>query len=364
MITAKLSAATLSPAAAGKAAAKARSSNGRRSVRPVQAELAPALEEGRRTTFLVGTPFSGSTLLGNCLNAHPSIFFAGEIARLTAFRRADDAVTEGEEGCRLCAARGEHECPAWPRDFSAALAPLADIARYRAILDHAKAPILVDSSKGVDWLNALHDAGLTAGVTAIICARNPFAVAHSRAQGEPRVNPTAAAIAWREFYVQAIRSLARRGIPSLVVRYETFAFDPAATLRRICDFLGLPVDPGMMTYWETPSHAIGGSGHAFVRDANFTAAALNEREADALSYFADKPFGGWVDDRWTQGLSDEEMRQIMAVPTLNDVAALLGYDLSWFIGERVRLMTERKLRDASRQRAANSPAAAPEAKAA
>src|SRR5216683_4080057 len=101
----------------------------------------------RQAAFLIGTYFSGSTLLGNCLNAHPSIFFAGEIDRLEAFRRDPDWAHARERGCRLCSTEGEYDCPAWPRAFLDALTPLDDISRYRAVLDRTQAPILLDGSK-------------------------------------------------------------------------------------------------------------------------------------------------------------------------------------------------------------------------
>src|SRR6266849_437960 len=150
-------------------------------------------ETGSHAAFLIGTYFSGSTLLGNCLNAHPSIFFAGEIDRLEAFRRDPDWAHARERGCRLCSTEGEYDCPAWPRAFLDALTPLDDISRYRAVLDRTQAPILLDGSKRLDWLRSLHDAGLTSGVSVIICTRNPFAFANSVNFGATSGNPTRAA---------------------------------------------------------------------------------------------------------------------------------------------------------------------------
>jgi hypothetical protein len=309
----------------------------------------------RQVAFLVGTYFSGSTLLGNCLNAHPSIFFAGEIDRLEAFRREPDWTHKRESGCRLCATQAEHDCPAWPSDFLEKIRPLDDISAYRAVIQRTEASILLDGSKRIDWLNGLYDSGLKSNVKAIICTRTPFSFAKSCDGGAQRLPPMAAAASWRDFYLHTLRSLAGRGIPSLVVRYEDFAFNPEPSVRRICEFLNIPFDPITLTYWQVPSHAVGGNGGAYMRDANFKPSALDKNEEWKLNYFSNKPFGGWIEDKWIYGLTDESVRQIMSVPMLNDVASLFGYDLTWFLTERTRIRTENSLRQASRAAAIQAP---------
>src|SRR5216683_4907872 len=111
-------------------------------------------ETGSHAAFLIGTYFSGSTLLGNCLNAHPSIFFAGEIDRLEAFRREPDWTHGRERGCRLCSTQAEHDCPAWPSEFLEKIRALDDISAYRAVIERNEAPILDRKSTR---LNSSHD---------------------------------------------------------------------------------------------------------------------------------------------------------------------------------------------------------------
>ena len=53
---------------------------------------------------------------------------------------------------------------------------------------------------------------------------------------------------WR-LEVRAARALGRRAAPRyLEVRYEELVADPAAALRRICDFAALPFEPAMLEY--------------------------------------------------------------------------------------------------------------------
>jgi hypothetical protein len=320
------------PALGKGAAAK----NGRRAARP-----------SHQLVFLIGTYFSGSTLLGNCLNAHPSIFFAGEVDRLEAFRREPDWTHQREKGCRLCSTQAESNCPAWPSEFLEKIRPLDDLSAYRAVIERTEAPILLDGSKRIDWLNSLYDSGLKSNVKAIICARTPFSFAKSSDGGTQPIGPMAAATSWRDFYLHALRSLAGRGIPSLVVRYEDFAFKPEPSIRRVCEFLNIPFDPVTLNYWQVPSHAVGGNGGAYLRNTNFTPSALDKDEKWKLDYFSNKPFGGWIEDKWIDGLTDAAVRQIMSVPMLNDVASLLGYDLAWFLAERTRIRTEIDMRRAA-----------------
>ncbi|HEX2313665.1 MAG TPA: sulfotransferase [Thermomonospora sp.] len=48
-------------------------------------------------------------------------------------------------------------------------------------------------------------------------------------------------------YVSALQR-AREVLPGLTVRYEELTADPAAVLRRICEHLGVPWEPGMLDY--------------------------------------------------------------------------------------------------------------------
>lgn len=292
-----------------------------------------------RTAFIIGTSFSGSTLLGTCLNAHPDIFYAGEIERLEGFLKDPSRSGYQESGCRICATKDEYDCPAWSADFLQAIRPLDELAKYHAVLDRIEAPILIDGSKRIDWLNRLYDAGLSSRVSAIVVARTPFAFANS-ATGTG-TSAAAAAVRWRDNYIHVFRSLAGRNIPFMVVRYEDFAFTPEPSIRRICDFLNIPFDTQTMRYWDVPCHAVGGNSGAYLRDRGFKSSTLDNTEAWKIDYFANKPFGGWVEDKWIFDLSDDAICQIMGVPMLSDIASMLGYSLAWFAAERMRIRSKR-----------------------
>jgi hypothetical protein len=98
----------------------------------------------------------------------------------------------------------------------------------------------------------------------------------------------------------------------------------------------------MMTFWTTPSHAVGGNVGAYLRDPNFHASTLSQDEVWKVDYFGRRPFGGWVEDKWMYNLDEGAICRMMSVPFLGEVASLLGYDLSWFIQERIRILAQPK----------------------
>jgi hypothetical protein len=60
------------------------------------------------------------------------------------------------------------------------------------------------------------------------------------------------------------------------VRYEELTTDPAGTVRRLCDFLGLPFEPAMLEYWAHEHHPIAGNAGAH-------SLVIRERERRGLS---------------------------------------------------------------------------------
>src|SRR5260221_4347894 len=124
---------------------------------------------GRQAVFLIGTYFSGSTLLGNCLNAHPSIFFAGEIDRLEAFRREPDWTHQRERGCRLCSTQAEAICSSWPSELLENIRPVDDISPYRAGIDLTEAPILLHGSKPINCVISRYRSGRNSKLHVVRC---------------------------------------------------------------------------------------------------------------------------------------------------------------------------------------------------
>src|SRR5262249_9149374 len=79
--------------------AAARSSGARR----IGRMLTSGMPGGPIDVFILGSVFSGSTVVGNALGIHPEAFFAGEVAALPAYSEAYQ-VMHAIDGCLGCAA--------------------------------------------------------------------------------------------------------------------------------------------------------------------------------------------------------------------------------------------------------------------
>ena len=274
--------------------------------------------------YIIGPPYSGSTLLGNALNGHPQVFHSGEVSRLPAFGVGPPA-TE----CMLCRVL-DRACPVWDHglvDRIAAGPPAASVGLIREVTG---APTIVDSSKHVEWLRRVMRRSDDSDVRVILTLRRPYAFAASvrRTDGMP---PWQAANMWRDTVYDALRELGRQGIPFMIVRYEEFASLPERSLRRICSFLGLEFDTRCLRFWEVASHALGGNPHAYVWYPDYVERVSFESEfaADRATAedFSARRFGGWADVRWRSELSADDMREVRSTPLLADLVELVGYDL-------------------------------------
>lgn len=293
-------------------------------------KLETAMAAAQRDVFLLGTGFSGSTLLGNALNGHPEMSYAGEVSRLPFFGEGVPF-----EGCFLCHARHE-DCPVFSPSTLRQLEAHGPASAMGILREAFGTPIVVDGSKSSKWFEEIQkQGGIRNDTRVLLTVRNPFAFAFS-ARKNSGTTADRAARDWRTAMFNLMRRLNRLGVPYLVVRYEDFAYDPEPTLRRVCDFLGTGFSPSMLRFWETPIHAVGGNPGAYVWYGFEDIKHLfptEEWRAGARDY-SKRQFGGWVDDKWTRKLPEEDVRTIAALPGLVDMAALAGYRVPELLNRR------------------------------
>jgi hypothetical protein len=79
--------------------------------------------------------------------------------------------------------------------------------------------------------------------------RHPVSVARSWHEADPSRRPMNRAVQHTLKYMVAVERMRRR-LPGLTVRYEDLTTDPTAETRRICDFLDVPWEPGMISYGQ------------------------------------------------------------------------------------------------------------------
>jgi hypothetical protein len=311
--------------------------------------------------YLGGLGRSGTTLLERLLGELPGAVSLGEVVHLW-----ERGVVDGERcGC------GEsfHDCPFWSEVGKVAFGgwDRVDIERFRAVrasLDRIRhiptlalptlpaatrrrldayvshytrlyravrqvsgAPVLIDSSKHASLAFCLRWAGereLELRVLHVV--RDSRGVAYSWTK---RVRRPEAVDRGTEFMAQwspgkaaahwnaengAFALLARRGVPTTLVRYEEFLRTPIESLRRIARFAGLPADDAALTFLTAA-----GGGVTARLSANHTASGNPMR-------FQTGPILLRSDDSWRTRLALTDRRRVTAItfPLLRHYGYLRG----------------------------------------
>lgn len=287
-----------------------------------------------RSIFIVGSSFCGSTIIGNTLNSHPQIFHAGEVDRLSLFRRYQGAdETYLLDSCGLCGLNEPAHCPVWGELPPAPATPEEAVDVYRQLMSRSGKEVVLDGSKNVDWLTHLHDHGLK-NTSAILLSRNPlaFAKSHGDATGAPVWQGVEI---WRNIYNHTLRALMKRQIPFIALRHADLLKDPAWFYDRILKFAGLGGAVERDAYFKFETHALGGNVGAFVRYQGFDAARYKAREAQGNRPLGameieekrarQKRGGAWQDSGWMEAIPDGEAGAALNLPGVADIMSLLGY---------------------------------------
>lgn len=137
---------------------------------------------------------------------------------------------------------------------------------YRAVAEVSGARVLIDSSKQASlasclrWATTGSEAAERIDLRVLHVVRDSRGVAYSWTK---KVRRPEAVTGGEEFMAQwspakaaaywnaengAFALLARRGVPTMLVRYEEFLRAPIASLRRIAEFAGLPGDDAAMAF--------------------------------------------------------------------------------------------------------------------
>ena len=201
-----------------------------------------------RNVFVMGAPYCGSTLLGRLLDNHSRVACAGELGLLgqaIANRRA------------CSCGRLIPDCRFWrpvlaslPGRTHRAYRP-ADYDCLRAALD---ADVLVDLSKSLCWrmLRWPWSAWWDSPTGFLYLARDSRAVvASDLRRSQPLGDALAKHFKWERRFE---RLVARHGERSLVVHYEKLCEEPEAELRRICGWIGIAYEEGMLHLEEEREH--------------------------------------------------------------------------------------------------------------
>ena len=255
---------------------------------------------------IVGEGHSGSTLLDLILGSHSRMVSVGEVHSLDRYRRGYGDCTCGAAiaSCpfwRPTLARYDAHVASMPggdpetsmqgvaisgtvrrlryrlqilttmhlpvhrlRPLLAAVSPDM-VARARralllfdAIAEQAAASVVVDSSKSVNRFRLLHALEPEAN-RAIFLTRDGRAYVAGNIRRH-QLGPRQSSRDWRATNLYTRRMLRRAPAESHIhVRYEELCRDPAGTIARVCDFIGLEFEPAMLDFRNRVTHNIGGN---------------------------------------------------------------------------------------------------------
>lgn len=222
-----------------------------------------------------GLGHSGTTILDLALGAHPAITGVGEAVRILERPRPGEeqrgpAQLRGElrHSRRCTCGQIAADCPVWgpllawlpghdERPMAEKLERLVEgIARQPAA-----APVqwLVDSYQADLSVPAMAWPG--GEIRTLFLVRDVRSWVHSRSRRSDRPAAAWRALArWWRTNRQVDAALRRSGRPVFVLGYEELALAPEASLRKVCDWLGLPFDPAMLSPGSSSSsHILAGN---------------------------------------------------------------------------------------------------------
>ncbi|MEV0668178.1 hypothetical protein ACIBI3_08385 [Actinomadura luteofluorescens] len=321
---------------------------------PVQpgrlANLRSRLRDGQdrppTSVFVVGTLFSGSTLLGRDMTTRiRSAHYVGELNNFTQL--PEYSHKNAARDCGPCSLLGK-ECLHFTDALREGVSYDDILGMHRRFARSLGVSVVIDGSKYVAWLRRaieqqLADPANRALLNAIVTARNPiaFAISYRNRTGEPLWR---GAGIWRDTYVDALRTVNTYGLPHIVVRYEDYIARPERSLERLADFLHLPLDPEPD---NTRIHDTGGNWSSFVPYVGKEQLEGYIRRLDgpgraeaedfvrhARAYWNDeKPR---EDTRWRRGLEAGEVNAVLSTPGVTDLANVLGYNVAEVVHAAVR----------------------------
>lgn len=185
----------------------------------------------RQPTFILSSVRSGSTLLRMMLNSHSAIYAPHELhlGKLTANlgdRYARESMAEfGWDATELT-----HLL--WDRMLDAALQRSGKTLLVEKTPNH----VFIWSRIARCWPDSRF----------IFLLRHPAAIYDSWCRARPGQTPQETAQNILDYGTHLEQ--ARKLLPGCTVRYECLVADPAAQTRRICEFLDVPWEPGMLEY--------------------------------------------------------------------------------------------------------------------
>lgn len=228
----------------------------------------------RKVVFIIGTGHCGSTLLDLILGSHSHAFSLAEFHGVSRF--VDDPNGAKAAVCAICGDTCEFWNDKSPLSSLQSLYSQRSIAHkilsrgvrafrnpYSPMFAATNKSVLIDSSKSPSWFaRQIMFRHTWRNVTPylIYLARDGRAVANSYFRKYPDKGIESASERWKRSTLSMNRFYESFPFPNKTrVRYEDLATRTEAEVSRLCEFLGEPFEPAMLTYWIHDHHPISGN---------------------------------------------------------------------------------------------------------
>jgi len=280
----------------------------------------------------MGAGHCGSTLLDLILGSHSQAFSLGEFKQFGSRLAAHEAT--GSPVCGVCT----EACPVWEGKLLNGLKPLfastggarritAAIGRrmrnpYRLLSEYTGQDIIVDSSKHPVWIRSrLTHKYLWKNIEPylIYLHRDGRAVTNSYFRKYPERTYSAVVDDWlsqvkqMEDYFESFDSGAK-----MRLGYESLADATEATAERLCQFLAIDYQPGMLGYWQHDHHHLGGNGgtrhliYRYREQFGQHTDELEQRINESKKHYSHEYYDATriaikLDERWRDELGSEKL---------------------------------------------------------
>jgi hypothetical protein len=300
--------------------------------------------------FILGTPYSGSTILGNFLNASQDAIYLGEVDRLRIFKNYESEAKQYVTQSAVSLLNSQKD-EFWTADFLNKLSSLEDNHMYLKILTRFQEPVIIDGSKWVSWCRRVQPLLNNFKIKVLLTVKNPFGFFNSYGLANPSISGHDIVKFYIDTYLDATRTCVFYNIPYLVINIENFMTNKNNILQIICDFVNISFDDSMLSYWKYKNISLGGNFSGYIPflssrekqiepdDWKKLAAIYKIKEADLKEkfyFYINTKIGDSKNNQlgqlWMENLSFEDVDLIVSVENLLSVAFSSGYN----VGDLVR----------------------------
>lgn len=251
--------------------------------------------ESTTVVNLVCSAHAGATWLGLLLGAHPEIFCIGESGNIPRDRQP------------TCMIHGP-TCPVWSRfQGDSPENSFAQAARLSG-----RRIVVAKNAEAHEVVTAPGQPPIVVKLVHLL--RDGRAVMASVLRKYPDRPPRRAARQWAHEIRKAQRVIRGFDAPHVHrMHYEQLASNTEAELRRLCEFIGLPYNPAMMTPWSDDLHYLGGNLGTLYSIAQKRGVELppdpRETEREKFNPNWDLPFyrrqdpSKLIDERWKREIT-------------------------------------------------------------